>query len=295
MHRLSIAAVLAAVLLWGGSFSAMKTALETIGPLALVWLRMAVATAIILPVTYRKLFRGYQKGDWKPLLLLVLFQPCLYFLLESHALELTTSSQAGVISASVPLLVAVGAGLALGERITLKTLAGLTVALLGVSCLTLSGRAETSAPNPLLGNILEFCAMASAAAYMLLLKKLSSRYCPWSLTALQSLAGMIFFLPGAFSLSPATLMSMPAKEILIILYLGAFVTLGAFGLYNLGISRIPASSASAFINLVPVVAIFFGWLALGETLTPVQTVAALAVFLGVGISQRAQAEVQAET
>lgn len=289
MQRLSVAAILAAVLLWGSSFSAMKAALKTIEPTTLIWLRMAVATAIILPFTFRNLFSGYRKGDWKALLPLVLFQPCLYFTLEAHALRLTTSSQAGVVSASVPLLVAMGAGLFLGERITLKTIIGLTIAVLGVSCLTLSGQAETHAPNPVLGNSLEFCAMASAAGYMLIMKRLSSRYNPWTLTALQTLAGAIFFLPGAFSLSTDAIMAMSTAETAIIFYLGAFVTLGAFGLYNLGISRIPASNAAVFINLVPVIAVLFGWLALGEALNPIQTAAAAAVFLGVALSQGKQA------
>ena len=72
-----------------------------------------------------------------------------------------------------------------------------------------------------------------------------------------------------------------------ILFLGVFVTLGAFGLYNWGMSRIPAGKASIFINLVPVIAVLIGWLAMGEALTTTQWIAALAVMTGVWISQSA--------
>ena len=48
-------------------------------------------------------------GDWKVLTLLCLMQPCAYFLLEGYAVSLTTSAQAGMVSALVPLLVAAGA------------------------------------------------------------------------------------------------------------------------------------------------------------------------------------------
>ena len=63
------------------------------------------------------------------------------------------------------------------------------------------------------------------------------------------------------------------------------MTLGAFGLYNWGMSRLTASRASVFINLVPVFAVVFGWSLLGEALAPFQCAAALAVVGGVWISQ----------
>jgi drug/metabolite transporter (DMT)-like permease len=68
-------------------------------------------------------------------------------------------------------------------------------------------------------------------------------------------------------------------------FLGGGVTLGAFGLYNWALSRIPASRDAAFINLVSVVAVAAGWLLMGEPLTPLQCLAALAVAGGVGLSQ----------
>ena len=74
--------------------------------------------------------------------------------------------------------------------------------------------------------------------------------------------------------------------ILALVFLGAGVTYGAFGLYNWGMSRIPASRAAVFINLVPVVAVAFGWAVLGEGLGAGQTLAALAVVGGVAYSQR---------
>ena len=50
-------------------------------------------------------------------------------------------------------------------------------------------------------------------------------------------------------------------------------------------SRIPAARASAFINLMPVAAVGFGWALLDEGLTPAQAAGALAVAAGVLVSQ----------
>jgi drug/metabolite transporter (DMT)-like permease len=279
------AAIIAAVVLWGGSFSAMKTAVASLDPWAMMWGRMLVASACLAPFLRGLAPRGYRAGDWRLLAPMVALMPCLYFYLESHALTLTTSAQAGVISASVPLLVAAGASLFLAEAVPRGAWAGLALSVGGVAWLTLAGAPAENAPNPMLGNLLEFGAMVSAAGYMLLVKRLSERYGSWTLTAMQTLTGLVFFAPGAWAVLTA-LPTLPAKVVLAVLYLGAGGSLGAFGLYNWGMARIEASRASAYINLVPVVALIMGWTMLGETLNPQQMLAALCVFAGVWLSQQ---------
>lgn len=301
-------AALGAVTLWGLSFPAMKVAVQALGPMPLMWARMMVAMALLAPFTARlfpsrmvcdapsgtRVRRGFWSGVPRrhKLLLLptVLLQPCLYFLCESNAMQLTTASQAGVISASVPLLVGAGAWLFLGERPSPRLWVGVVFSCAGVAWLTLSGGSGTeSAPDPLLGNLLELLAMACAAGNMVLVRRLSAhgghgsfRWNPWTLTALQTVAGALFFAPGAY----ATLTGMgqwPADVVLAVVYLGAGASLGAFGLFNWATSHLPASSVGAFINLVPVTAVGFGWLWLGETLNATQMLAAAVVMVGVAL------------
>ena len=283
---LPAAAIMGAVLLWGASFTGMRIALQVFNPWAVMWLRMATALVLLFPLARRLWPRGYRPGDWRLLLPMVLFQPCAYFLLEANALCWTTSSQAGVIAASVPLMVALGAWLALGESVGRPTVVGMLVSIGGVALLTLLAAPTAAAPSPLLGNILELVAMACAAANMLMVKRLSRRYSPWTLTAMQVAAGTIFFSPGALFVWRSDAAVWRADLILVLAFLGAGVTYGAFGLYNWGMSRIPASRAAVFINLVPVVAVAFGWAVLGEGLGAGQTLAALAVVGGVAYSQR---------
>lgn len=283
---LPVAALLAAVFLWGGSFAAMRLAVQAMHPLTVVWLRMIIALAAVLPFAGRLKIDAYRSGDWKLLAPMVILQPCLYFLLESNALRYTTSSQAGVISALVPLLVAVGAWLMLAEPVARHAFVGLALAVAGVAVLSLTGAGDAAAANPLLGNGLELGAMISAAANMILVKRLSDRYDPWLLTALQVLAGSLFFSPGLVLLMRSPGVDWTFTLVLALLFLGALVTLGAFGLYNWAMSRIPASRAAAYINLVPVTAVAIGWLAMGEALNGWQSAAAMAVIVGVVISQK---------
>lgn len=283
-----------AVLLWGTSFVAMKVALTGFPPLTVVFLRMAMATALMALFWGRVPRSGRRPGDAKWLALVCLLQPCLYFLLESFAISLTTSAQAGMISSLVPLLVAAGARLFLGERLPARSLVGTMVSLAGVAWLSLSGPSDEHASNPALGNLLEFFAMCCAAGYMLVLKHLSSRYDSWHLTGLQSFVGALFFLPGAIFSSQGPWLcaphQVPAEAWLAVGYLGGIVTLGAFGLYNMAVVRLPASQAALSINLVPPVAVLSGWLLLGETMAPAQAAACAVILAGVLLGQGKQSK-----
>jgi len=281
-----------AVLLWGTSFMAMKVALTGFGPLAVVFLRMTMASGLMALVWGRVPKAGRAPGDLKWLALVSLLQPCLYFLLEGFAVTLTTSAQAGMVSSLVPLLVAAGAWAFLREPLSARMVLGIALSLAGVVWLSLGGVAASSAPNPALGNLLELLAMCCASGYMLVLKHLSSRYNSWQLTGLQVFAGAAFFLPGALWTEPAWLAdpvlaarAVPLPAWLGVGYLGGVVTLGGFGLYNQAVTRLASAQAAAAINLVPLVAVLAGWFVLGEALAPAQTLACAVILAGVLLGQ----------
>ena len=128
--------------------------------------------------------------------------------------------------------------------------------------------------------------MASAAANMVLIKQLSNRYSPWTLTAMQVMAGTLFFLPGLGYILQVPHEIWTFQLISILMFLGIAVSLGAFGLFNWAISKISASKASSFVNLVPVTAVIIEWGGLGERLNVIQCVAACVVIFGVLLSQK---------
>ncbi len=276
-------ALLGAVLLWGSSYAAMKTVVASFGPMGTVWARMVVASLIFGLAGWKDVRRMRFGRDWKWLVLLFLFQPCLYFLCEGFAVHYTSSVQAGMISAVLPLMVMFGAYVILGEKSGILVWAGCLLSLAGVVWLTAGSVPTRTAPFPLLGNLLEVAAMACGAGYMLLVRKLSGSYAPWMLTGMQFMAGSLFFLPGVWVSETSWNVSFEAY--LLLLYLGACVTLGAFGLYNWGIARVPAGRASVFVNLVPVIAVCLGVTCMGETLSTDQAMACGVVFAGVLLAQ----------
>lgn len=282
---LPVLALCIASLLWASSFVALKIAFDYYDPLVVIFGRMAVATLCFS--FFWKNFKNvnYQPGDWKPLVFMAVCEPGLYFVFEALALENTQASQAGMIVAMLPLMMAVAAHFLLGEIISRRTLAGFGLAVVGAGLLSVGAVKTAGAPNPIFGNCMELLAMVCATGYMITLKRLCARYSPWFLTAVQAVVGSLFFLPLQFLPTTAAPTGFHATGLWAIIYLGAVISIGAYGLYNYGTSKIPAHQASAFTNLIPVLTLGMGWLILGETLTWLQYVASVIVLLGVVLSQ----------
>lgn len=292
---LPVFSLIAAMLLWASSFIALKLAFEVYDPMLVIFGRMLIASICFLLVVRKIATFEYQRSDIKYLLLMAASEPCLYFLFEAAALENTSASQAGMITSLLPLLVAMGAYWVFAERIHRNMLAGFVMAIIGACLLSAAAEADASAPNPLLGNLQEFMAMVCGAVYTLSLKHLATRYSTWLLTAVQAWVGSLFFLPFLFL--PSTQLPDPTlasgydlQGIGAIIYLGTLVNIGAYGMYNFAVSRIPASQASAYINLIPVFTLLMAMLLLGESLNLAQWLASMLVFAGVWLSQRKPAE-----
>ncbi|WP_127557559.1 DMT family transporter [Saccharospirillum alexandrii] len=277
-------ALLLAMLLWGSSFIALKLAVNDLSPMIVIFMRMAIGAVAFLTV-WPWLRHGfvYQAGDWKYLLGMALFEPCLYFIFEAQALRYTSAGQAGMITAMLPLMVAIAAFFILKERSGWRQWLGFGIAVIGVIWMTLTGEDSEQAPNALLGNFLEFLAMVSAVGYTLLVKHLTRRYSAFLLTALQSFVGTLFFFPLALASPWPEQISLSTFGLLI--YLGLIITLGAYGLYNYSLTHLKATVAAGYTNLLPVFTLLFSMLLLGERLVLSQWLAIGLVFVGVFLSQ----------
>ena len=192
---LPVFSLILAMLLWASSFVALKLAFRGYHPMQVIFGRMFIASLcfVIFIPSFRKL--NWRRRDLKYLLIMAVCEPCLYFIFEAKALQLTSASQAGMITAMLPLLVAILAWGLLKEQITRQTLAGFILAILGACWLSLASDTSTDAPDPLLGNFFEFLAMVCAAGYTVSLKHLTNNYPPLFLTAFQAFVGSLFFFP----------------------------------------------------------------------------------------------------
>lgn len=273
----------AAMLIWGSSFPAMKLAVAVYDPILITFGRLIIASLVFLGLRRWFVPIRYRRGDWKWLILMALFEPVLYFVLEANALRFTSSAAAATVIALLPLSVALAAQWLLREAVTGRLYAGVAISVVGVILLTGTGEETALSPNPWLGNALEFLAMLCAVGYTLAVKRLSARYPALFLTAAQAFIGGVLYLPLLPFAEFAATIDWPA--LLAVLYLGAVVSVLAYLFYNRALGLLPASRVAVYSSLIPVFGAFFGWLLLGETLSLVQGAAVLLTLAGVVYSQ----------
>ena len=285
-------AMLLVAVTWGFSFSVTKTVVYYFEPAFVVFVRLSLGALVFL-LCWRHLKQTKVQRQDLPLLgLMILFEPILFFLLESYALTYTTASQAGMIVASSPLFTAVAAWIFLREKPGLLMWVGFLIAIAGIFMLSFDAVSSETAPNPVLGNILEALSMCAGAGFIICVKKLGSRYSPFFLAAIQAMGGSIFFL--FLNIIRGTTLPVNWSDqlelipVLCLLYLGIFVTFGGISIFNYGVSRLPAATSAGLLNLVPLFAVLFGALVLGEELNSMQWLAGGLVIVGVLISQRAK-------
>ncbi|WDP91501.1 MAG: DMT family transporter [Desulfobacter sp.] len=275
-----------AMVLWASTFVALKLAFRAYDPMVVIFGRMLIASccALFVPFVFKSV-KHIRKQDIKYIALMAFCEPCLYFIFEAKALVYTSASQAGMITTMMPLITALGAWVFLKERISPRTCIGFAIAATGALWLSLASTPTDHGPNPLLGNFLEFMAMICATGYGLCLKKLTDRYKPIFLAFMQTFAGTLFYFPILFF--PGTQLPTHIDPVSLgaVVYLGAVVTLGAYGMYNIGVSKIPASQAASFVNLIPVITLVMSALILKERFTGTQYMASLLVLAGVILAQ----------
>jgi drug/metabolite transporter (DMT)-like permease len=182
-----------------------------------------------------------------------------------------------------PVLIAVLAGVFLGEGLPRRLVLGSTVALAGVLviCLSASPRLGTNASGVVL------CVMA-AVAYavgVVTQKPLLANVSALRVTWLACTVGAVSCLPFAGqSLSQLRLASW--STILWVLYLGLLPTAVGFTTWAYALARSRAGQLAAMTYLVPPVAILLGWLLLAETPAPLALAGGALCLAGVYLTQR---------
>ncbi len=268
--------------LWGGGMIAMKYAFESFDVLHVVFARVAFAALFYLALFPKWRHIPYRKGDWKFLVLLVMFEPCLFFLCETFSMKYTTASQGGVIAACFPLCTAVAAWLFLKEKLTARTVLAIVLAVLGVAGSSYFAEGDARASNPLLGNLLMFGAVLSSSGYAVCARFIARRYSFLSISAVQAIGGALVFLPFLFLSPMPRSITLPALGGL--LYMGIGVGIAAYLLLNLSLKNLEAGIVSLFGNLIPVFTLIFAWLILGERLNVPQVACVGLALAGVLVS-----------
>ncbi|MFP5069272.1 DMT family transporter [Pseudonocardia nantongensis] len=286
--RVPWAALAAAVtvLLWASAFVGVRAAGHDYPPGALALGRQLAATVALTGVV---LARAARRGRAPRLprgrtLAGIAVWGAAWFGLYNLALNgAERHLDAGTTSLLVnvaPVLVAVLAGLLLGEGFPRRLLAGIAVALAGVAVITLAtstGRADTA--GVLLGLAAAVLYASSAVAQKRLLQQVDALTMTW----LGCLAGAVTTLPFTPDLVVAA-GTAPVSATATVLYLGLFPTAVAFLAWGYALSRTSAGRLAATTYAVPALVVALSWLLLGEVPAPLALTGGALCLVGVAVA-----------
>ena len=228
---------------------------------AVLALRCALASLVLLPLAGRAALRGPGRAVALNILGQCVLGTMLYNLALLAGLQRTGALEAGLVLATLPAAVAVGARLFLRERLSPRGLAAALLAAGGMAVLALGrgGDAHGSAS----GYALLLLAVGAEAGYVLLAKANSGRVGVLAAAFWMQAAGASVLLP--FALGGLALPS-PGIAALLVFHSVTASVLGVV-LWYAGLRRVPGSVAGVFTALLPLTAGGMAVLVLHEPLT----------------------------
>ncbi|WP_431203011.1 DMT family transporter [Bradyrhizobium betae] len=261
----SLLAVLS--VLWGGSFFFNGAALRELPPLTLVFLRVVLGAAILLPLL-RMQGISFLRGmtGWKPFVAIGLLNNVIPFSLIVIGQTFVPSGLASILNATTPLFTVIVMAIAGEEALQMRRVAGVALGLAGVVILRGWG-IETRSWQELgillcLGGALSYGFAALAA------RRLLKDSTPLGTATFQLMASTVMMAAVAGVVEQPWHLPMPGLTTwLAVLGLAALSTALAYIVFFQIIRRSGASSVMLVTLLIPVTAILLGWLVLGEPIS----------------------------
>ena len=273
---------------FGGTFVATKVALRGFEPLLIALVRFTVAGAILWLAWRRRGAReAVSRRELGRLALLGFVSLTVYFTFENVGIAHTSASSAAILIATIPIFVLVLNAVTVREHTAAGQWLGVALSFAGVIALVELG-ARGVGDTTLGGDLLVLAASLAGAVYTVMARRLLITRSALFVTTFQTLFGALFMAPLAAIEAAVVGVRMPtAAAVSAVLYLALLGSIVAYLLLNYGLRFVPAGSASAFTNIVPVIAVATAFVVLDERFTAGQALAAVVVVAGVFLANHA--------
>ena len=280
--------------LWGVAWPVGRLLAANLPPISIAVLRYAIVVPVLFAILWLRRTRLSIRREWiVNLVAMGLLSTTLYQAFFLFGVKYAAASDDSLVIGVGPVLIAILASFVLNESLTRTKVLGLVSGLSGIAVISLLSP-NTNVANRLLGVTLVFGGAATYALYTVLLRRFVSanrvshiELAPSSLSILAwiSLFGWIFMIPFSLVESP-WIYTWTTTSWLGILYLALLSTVVGYFFYVEGVSKIGASKAAIFSNLVPVFGVISSILLLRENASPWHGVSFLLILAGVVLVNR---------
>lgn len=283
-------ALVASMLFFAGSFTLTKIALVDVPPMTLALLRFALASVLLAAwFTATRTWERPTRAHLRRLALGGLLGVTFYFALENLGVSWSTATDANLLAATFPAIMAImDVGLQ-GARYRLGAWLGIGLAVAGAVGIVLGAPAATAGETPLRlwGNLLLVSGAVVWGFYTFVTREVIVHYSPWTTVFWQDAVGTVAFVPLVLLEVPRWRPpTQPLATAASVVGLAVFCSILAMALYAAALRHLPVSTVAASINLMPLFGLVIAVLVLRETVAPLQLGAGALVMLGVWLTQR---------
>lgn len=282
-------AMLAAVgvyTLWGFSFLASSVGQRDATPFVLLSYRFDIALLILLvPLVLGKAKLRLRGKNVKMLLLLLgLFEPCIYFIGEQYGLKYTNSAFSGVMIAIIPVVTLIMAAVFLKEKPSMAQWLFSILSIAGIVVITLVENSGGSVS--LKGVLLLVVAVLTGAACGVISRGISDEFSVYERTFMIQLMGAVFFTSLAVIEhgGDITALIRPAASLdfmLAALFLAVGASVVGYWLFNYSVANAPMANVISLYNLTTIVSVLAGVFILGDRFSLLSAISMVAVMVGI--------------
>lgn len=280
----AIFALLMVQLLYGLNYTIAKTVMNEnfIKPFGFVLLRVIGATILFWILSLFLPKEKIERKDYLKLMVASLFGVVINMLFFFKGLEYTSPIHASSIMTIIPIIILVLSAYILKEKVTKLKIAGVVLGLVGALVLTLYGKSSRIGDNVPLGNLLVFLNAVSYSIYIILIKKLTAKYHPFTFIKWLFLFGLIILTPFGYSeLQEVQWHTFTPYTTFSVLFVVIGATFGTYLLNPLALNKLKASTVGIFIYLQPAIAALFALAVGADFIDTIKITAMLVIFLGV--------------
>jgi len=271
-------------LLYAINFTFAKTIMNEgyIGPMGLVLARVIGATILFWLFGLFFKTEKIDRKDYIKFFYAAIFGVVINMLLFLKGLEYTTPIHASVIVTTIPIIILILSSFYLKESITKLKIIGVLLGLGGAVILTLYGKSTRIGDNVLLGNFMIFINAISYGIYIIMIKKLTSKYQPFTFIKWLFLFGLILVIPFGFGEFQAIeWQSFTPYVSFSVVFVIVGATFATYILNLLALTKLKATTVGTFIYIQPVIAGVFAMFMGVDSIGIVKIIAALLIFAGV--------------